>query len=320
MSAKITTLIPAFRHQYLDSVFRGLCNQNFNDFEIIIVDDSPEKIVSHYISGGAYANYTDRLNIKLFSGAGSERDSHNLLLQMWGGSSDLAHIHHDDDYILPDFYRMHVNAHFNMQASITVSSRWLAGIDGIPKYYSSLPLEIDQQNERYTLLSPSFVAGTTLVPVRNWLGEFSSMVLSKRVLDFAHPIPDFGEPYGGILDMSMFLRNALHGFDVGYIRDHLSVYRMQPPSAHYHDPNLLSGVFHRLWWVASAVQAWRDRLLDNASLLESINNFLKRYLSESPENLSYCKLSDAVNSSSNDLLSLARQIDEIIREVMSPNR
>ena len=306
----IKTLIPAFRTDYLEDVFRGLTNQSFKEFEILIADDSPGQKVTEAISSGNYREYTDKLNIKLYAGAKSELGNHNHLLGLWAGSTEFAHVHHDDDYIFPDFYRQHVTAHENMDVAITVSSRWLSDETGMPKYFAGFPAQLEESNDRLIALKPSFVAGTTLVPCRNWLGEFSSMLLSKRILQFAPSLTGWGDGYGGILDMSLYMRNAQYGFDLGYIRDHLGVYRAQFAKNRYKDPNNRSGQLHRFWWPANAARAWKDQLLSEVSFQQSVAKFLDRYLTEQPENPHYTRLNSRMRSTVWDSYAIAELIEE----------
>ena len=63
MNDKITTLIPAFRQDYLESVFRGLATQTYKNFSVIVADDSADGIVSGEIRSGKYNAYTSKLDI-----------------------------------------------------------------------------------------------------------------------------------------------------------------------------------------------------------------------------------------------------------------
>jgi hypothetical protein len=40
---EITTLIPAYRDDYLNDLFHGLAEQTYKNFRVVISDDSPEQ-------------------------------------------------------------------------------------------------------------------------------------------------------------------------------------------------------------------------------------------------------------------------------------
>ena len=129
---EITTLIPAYRADFLGDAFRGLAEQTYKNFNVIISDDSPGQKISEMIRGGAYSEYTKSLHITLLNGPKDEVKNHNNLIKYWAGSSHLAHVHHDDDYIFPNFYEKHVEAHRHHDVLLSVSGRWFAKADGIP--------------------------------------------------------------------------------------------------------------------------------------------------------------------------------------------
>ena len=321
MSALIKTLIPAVRADFLESVLIGLSNQSLKDFDILIADDSPNKIITQMFLDGPLAIYKKTLKIEVCKGAGSELGNHNLLFNLWGGSTEYAHIHHDDDIIFPDFYRQHVTAHENMKVLMTVSSRWLTKRDGIPHYFSGLPGQLEQSNDHYVILTPGFVAGSTLSSCRNWLGEFTNVVMSKKLLTVVSQLKDYGDgPYGGILDMNLYLRVAAAGCDIGYIRDHLGAYRLPPPEAHYRSPQTKGGQIHRAWWLASAVEAWQGALITDAVLNKAVNVFVDRYLTEQPDNPIYIRLSKMVRSENVDLHEVAKIIKEAYGEMLKSQK
>lgn len=309
MNDKITTLIPAFRQDYLESVFRGLATQTYKNFSVIVADDSADGIVSGEIRSGKYNAYTSKLDISIIKGAGSELANHNLLLKAWNGDSRLSHIHHDDDYIYPDFYRQHVVAHNNFDITLSASARWIANREGTPLAHSNVPEDITKSNQRYSLISPQFLAKSLLIPVRNWIGEFSNVVISKEILKVMPSLPSINDPYWGMLDMSMYLTNSMYGNNAAYMTDHLSVYRRQGSGVEYLNPQTLSGKIIRFAWIAYAVQAWKNETLNDSDFLSALTNSLRAYSAEMPADEMTNHLADNISSSNGNLQTIAEHLD-----------
>ena len=309
MNSKIITLIPAFRTDFLDSVFYGLSTQTYKNFRVIVADDSTNGIVSEYIRSGKYNEYTSKLDISIIEGAGSEPRNHNLLLKAWDGNTELAHFHHDDDYLYPDFYRQHVIVHDNLDITLSASSRWIADREGKPLAYSQTPLELSQSNERYSLLKPNYLAKSLLVSVRNWIGEFSNVVMSNDILKFIPSLPAIHQSYWGMQDMSLYLTNCKHGNNFGYIRDHLSVYRSPIPGIAYRNPNTLLGKLIRFAWVAYTVQAWEDNMLSDEDFVTALSNSLRAYaVSIPPDDMMNC-LADNISMANGNYRTIADHVN-----------
>lgn len=310
MNEKILTLIPAFRADYLEDVFQGLACQTYKNFKVIVADDSANGSVSSHIISGKYSIYTSGLDISIIKGGGSEFENHNLLLRTWGGSTALAHIHHDDDYILPDFYRQHIIAHGNLPITISASPRWLANRDGHPAAYSHSPIDSSHSNERYSVLKPDYLVKSLLVPVRNWIGEFSNVVFSSKFLEFMPSLPSIDDPFWGMNDMSMYLTNCGHGDNMGYIRDHLSVYRRPVANVEYRNPNTISGKILRFAWVAFSVEAWRNKMLNDEDFLAALSNSLKAYAVAVPADEMINNLADSISNANGNLQTIADLLSE----------
>jgi hypothetical protein len=310
MNSKILTLIPAFRTDFLNSVFYGLSTQTYKNFKVIVADDSTNGIVSEYIRSGKYKEFTSKLDISIIRGAGSEARNHNLLLKTWDGNTELAHLHHDDDYIYPDFYRQHVMAHGNLDITLSASSRWIADREGAPIAYSQSPLDRSHPNERYIVLKPDYLVKSLLVPGRNWIGEFSNVVISRKMLGFLPSLPSINDPYWGMLDMSMYLTNCGHGHSMAYIRDHLSVYRRPVANVEYRNPNTLSGKTLRFAWIAFSVQAWQNKMLNDEDFLAALSNSLKAYAVAVPADDMMNSLADSILNANGNLLTIADLLSE----------
>jgi glycosyltransferase involved in cell wall biosynthesis len=50
----ITTLIPAYKKEYLGETLLGLARQTFRDFRVVISDDSPDDEITHLVRSGHY--------------------------------------------------------------------------------------------------------------------------------------------------------------------------------------------------------------------------------------------------------------------------
>jgi len=312
--ATITTLIPAYREEYLENVFLGLKNQTYKDFEIIISDDSPDRSISKNIHNGKYSNYTNFLKLKVFEGPGGEIANHNFLIGVWSGSTPFAHINHDDDFIFPTFYEEHLKCHKLYSPGVSVSKRWFCNQSGIPVFSPKIPYEIEASDIKLLNLQPDYITQSILCETQNWLGEYSNCVFSQKILSAFSRIPEHGEPYFGLTDVPLFLLNSKAGNNLGFINQNLSAYRL-PENPSYHDPYSLIGSLTRLCWIVYAIYAWKDGFLNLTDMNRSLIKSFSKYLIEMPKNKLLHKMIDVYNSEELSVDSKASFIIQIFREL-----
>ncbi|MBI2731785.1 MAG: glycosyltransferase family 2 protein [Aquabacterium sp.] len=177
---QITTLIPAYKKEYLGDLFLALRRQSFKDFKVIVSDDSPGGVITDMIRNRHWGNLTSELNITVVRGPQNARRNHEQLLDLWGGQTPLVHFNLDDDIIYPEFYRTHVAAHMAAPCCATVSQRWLSHDDGVPAWTLSLPDFVLESNGHVLQPTTEELFNSTVGTCQNWLGELSNMVLSAE--------------------------------------------------------------------------------------------------------------------------------------------
>jgi len=64
----LTTLIPAYKKEYLAEVFLGLRRQSWRDFRVVLSDDSPGDEISGLIAGGHFGQLLDGLDLTVVRG------------------------------------------------------------------------------------------------------------------------------------------------------------------------------------------------------------------------------------------------------------
>lgn len=102
---QITTLIPAYKTKYLAELLTGLLTQTRPSERVIVSDDSPDGSFGALLRDGPLARFASRLPLEIHAGprAGAYENFKHLV-KLWGGQTELVHIHLDDDVIYPDFY------------------------------------------------------------------------------------------------------------------------------------------------------------------------------------------------------------------------
>lgn len=224
----ITTLIPAYKHQYLSDLLLSLANQTFKDFRVIISDDSPENQVIKTLNSPEFKGLVQKLDIRIIEGPKKGSMKNVLtLLDAWNHTTPMVHILFDDDYIFPSFYQLHTLAHMNENVGSSVSFRWVGDQNLLPTQTSKLPLFISQSSKRSDLVSSNQLFSTVIENCTNWLGEFSNAVFSANVIDLirASKLADYS--YYGLGDIGLFLQSSLNTNTI-VIKDHLGVFRKNP--------------------------------------------------------------------------------------------
>jgi hypothetical protein len=253
---QITTLIPAYKKEYLAPLFLALRRQSFRDFKVILSDDSPGNAITDMIRNGHFGKLTSELNLLVVQGPKNARRNHEQLLDLWGGQTPLVHFNLDDDIIFPDFYRHHVAAHAAAPCSATVSQRWLSHDDGVPAWSLPIPDLITDCDGHVLQLSTEELFASTVARGENWLGELSNMVISAEGAAHYPRPPESDLSYYGLLDIG-FLLNASQHLPVTFIRETLGVFRQNAQQTTNHTYSH-GGRVGFLAWVAYALAGWRD--------------------------------------------------------------
>jgi hypothetical protein len=272
----ITTLIPAFKPEHLGETLLGLRRQSFQDFRVIVSDDSPGAVITDMIRDRRFGAVTDGMHLTVVRGPGNARLNHQQLLDLWNGATPFVHLLMDDDVVFPSFYRSHLDAHAGADFGVSVSARWLSENDSRPAWSLPLPPVVASSPLRHVPLQAADVIGSVLPQCDNWLGELSNMLWS------ADAVPRYDAPpvgmlsYHGLLDIGPVL-DSLHRRPLVFINDRLSVFRQHAGQ----NTRGIGSNSHRgamLVWVAYALHAWRCQQIDAQDLSKAIGITVKRCL------------------------------------------
>jgi hypothetical protein len=279
----LTTLIPAFKPEYLGEVFLGLRRQSWRDFRVILSDDSPGGVITEMIRNGHYGPLAKELDLLVVRGPGNARRNHEQLLERWAGQSELVHFQLDDDVIFPDFYRAHVAAHASGQYAATVSQRWLSQDNSLPAWDLPLPAFVNDSPLRAVTVSADQLIASTLPGCENWLGEFSNVVFSAAGAAHYPRPPVDGLSYYGLMDIGALLA-AGSALPLLFLRDHLGVFRQH---AQQSTQTTQRGHGHRvvmLVWAAYALFAWQEDKISDQDLIRALEITVQRCLQLYGEN------------------------------------
>jgi hypothetical protein len=226
---KVTTLIPAYKPQYLFDLLQSLRNQSVKPARIIFSDDSPDQSFVAQLNVEPYKSAVADLNIQVFPGKRNGAYNNFIhLIDLWGGDTELFHILLDDDVIYPLFYERHLAAHAMGPISCSVSRRWRATEAGFPNA-SDLPVppEVENHPSKLLTITSSGLFSTTVGRSSNWLGEFSNVVFASDMAVTIRSPELVGISYVGLEDLGAFLKASLHK-PVAYINDFLGFFRISP--------------------------------------------------------------------------------------------
>lgn len=260
MGAQLTTLIPAYKPDYLAALFAGLRSQVFRDFRVIVSDDSPDATITSMLRAGRFDPFIEGLDMLVVRGPQSPLRNHQHLLDVWAHATPLVHLLMDDDVVYPRFYLEHVALHARHSPAASVSLRWLTSSDGAPMATLPLP-EFVEAGDRHSLaVGAEQLFASTVARCENWLGELSNMVLSASAADgFPRP-PTDGVSYFGLPDIGTLL-NAVQRAPIVVLRDHLGGFRQHRGQTTL-NTQLTNLKIAFLAWVAYALKAHQDGHLD----------------------------------------------------------
>lgn len=219
---KIATLIPAYKHQYIDSLFNSLSNQTIKPNKIIVSDDSPNGEYTKALEAKGISNIFD---IEIVQGnriGGYENFKH--LIHVWNDSSDLVHLMLDDDFIFPLFYERHLEAHNKMNFSCTISARWQSDEVGQITCGQNQPFQVRSSEHRINILNHELILSSTVAECKNWLGEFSNTVMKNSTCKLLLDPKLNGISYAGLWDLGYFISASLIS-PIAYINDYLGAFR-----------------------------------------------------------------------------------------------
>lgn len=224
-----TTLIPAFKPEYLVQQLTCLRRQKLKPERIIFSDDSPNNAFIKLLTQDPIKTKIADLKIEVIEGPkkGATKNTQQLIdvyLSRGVGSSQYFHILMDDDLIYPTFYEQHLKAHARYEPNCVVSRRWLTVDDSDPAKDVPLPETIADGNEIFREINGKELFMLTVGRGTNWLGEFSNASFS-RTMAIELKESSFDEiRYDGLEDLGAFLR-AADSNPLVLINMHLGIFR-----------------------------------------------------------------------------------------------
>ena len=272
----ITTLIPAFKPEFLGDVFAGLLRQDCRDFHVVLSDDSPGQRITAMIGAGEWGDAPRRLGLEVLPGPGHARLNQRALIDHWDGRTPFVHMHLDDDVIYPSFYRQHLGAQAGGRYSVSVSRRWMSQQDLAPAQGFGLPAFIEASPQLCVPIDDQTLFQSMLPSCDNWLGEFSNMLISAEgAAAWPRPRTD-GANYLGWPDVG-FLLEAVQRAPLLVLREYLGVFRRHPSQTTHH-PHNHGGRVSWLAWATYALLAWKDGWIAAEQAVHAISITVKRCL------------------------------------------
>lgn len=222
---QITTLVPAFKPQYLGELLTALRQQTVKPARIVISDDSPNQAFVAALNSEPMKSRWADLPIEVLPGPRTGAyDNFRYLLQCYGGRTELFHLLLDDDIPYPRFYERHLQVHATGGTRCVVSRRWTATESGQPLRDLPVPDAVADHPQRVLALPAPLLFTHTVGRGANWLGEFSNATFRA---DMAAELDDpslAGLCYTGLEDLAAFLK-ASTLLPVGYINEALGYFR-----------------------------------------------------------------------------------------------
>jgi hypothetical protein len=264
----ITTLIPAYKKEFLGETLLGLARQTFRDFRVILSDDSPDDEITHLIAAGHYGDLSKSLDLQVVRGPKNARLNHQSLIDRWAGSSPFVHLQLDDDVVFPEFYRSHMAAHQAGRFSASISRRWVTHGDTRPVMGINQPQVVAQSPLLHVPVDADTLFRTMVPTCNNWIGEFTHMVMSAEGAR-TYPRPPVDDlSYYGWLDVG-FVLTAVQTAPLVIVRDHLGIFR-QHAAQTTHQMKSGIGRVSSLAWVTTALLAWREGRITSADVVTAI--------------------------------------------------
>lgn len=251
----VTTLIPAFKPQFLPQLLKALKHQTYRPARVIVSDDSPEQTFVAALRGLESTPLGRELNISAVAGprkGGLANLRH--LLDVWAGQTELFHFLCDDDLIYPEFYRWHVAAQ-GAGFRCTVSRRWSTDELGQPIALLNEPNEVRGAGQALITVNAQNLFPSVVTTANNWLGEISNVVMHRDLADLYRDLSFQGIAYNGLDDIGTFLRASTLQ-PIGLITHFLGMFRQHGGQNTANQKRRIIKLGH-VAWIALAVAGER---------------------------------------------------------------
>lgn len=288
---KITTLIPAFKLQYLPEILRALSCQSVKPARVILSDDTANQEFAEALRQLRGAEFMKLFDLVVVAGP-REGAAANFrhLLRIWAGSTELVHVMADDDVIYPDFYYWHADAQ-GQGFPCTVSRRWDGNAMGQPMGGLREPELVRASREPLISLRMPELFPTTVGRCINWFGEFSNAVFHRDMIPVLSEMRLGDISYTGLEDIGAFLA-ASEAAPLGFITKHLGMFRH---SADHNTSNTMGRMakLSHLGWIALALAGERLGHLSQeqaTSAMATIGGVIVRKYAKEADMAPFCEL------------------------------
>jgi hypothetical protein len=264
-----TTLIPAFKPQYLNPLLRALQLQTLLPARVIVSDDSPDGAFMRLLAEPSAAPVVERLNLNVVRGPQKGGWANcQQLLRLYAGATPYFHLLMDDDIPYPNFYARHLQAQQLGSSGCAISRRWYADETGQPLASLAVPQAVDDMPHRLLQLPAGVLFEHIVGRNDNWLGELSNATFAAdRAADLMHPQIG-GVKLHGLEDIGAMLVCAQRA-PLAFIAEHLGFFRT---SAGQNSRQPLGRAFKLgvIGWIALALGALRAGLMSDAQARAAI--------------------------------------------------
>ncbi|MBW4421990.1 MAG: glycosyltransferase [Myxacorys californica WJT36-NPBG1] len=218
----VSIITPAYKRvDYLGQAIESALRQTFQDFELLVCDDSAEpKIEELCRSYGddriIYRANSNRLGI-----------ARNNLSGFQSAQSDLVTKLDDDDLWTPEFLEKLVPVMLsNPKVCLAFSDHWLIDADGNRTNEAT-----DEQTVRFgrDILPYGFVEQSKTLLVNKSIPLASSAVFRKSAIDWSI-YAAYADRFGGAYDFFLSSHLIASGMDVFYVPERLTEYRIHSGS------------------------------------------------------------------------------------------
>lgn len=282
---QVTTLVPAFKHQYFEQLLIALQSQVVKPARVIVSDDSPDGAFLRSVREGTLRELTGGLNLEVIEGPGKGHYANfRHLVHALPDRESAFHILCDDDLIYPEFYQLHLAAHRSAAALCSFSRRWIARESGQPVAVARCPPVVATSRQRMLLLDSEFLFRSTLPGMTNWLGEFSAAVFKPEAANCFLEPSMAGICHYGLYDLGIFLRSSVQSRAL-FINEHLGAFRRSDAqfSSQTASPVFRSSI---VAWLALSVAAHNEGRLNDSELLGGfgpVMAMLRRHFANDPD-------------------------------------
>jgi hypothetical protein len=212
---EVSVLVPAFRPDFLDLTIASVLAQTFQDFEIIVSDDSEGVQVESVVRRWEDARLTYVRNPRPRA-PGANRD---YLISCATGK--YLKFVFDDDFLLPRSLEVLRAVATALGAKLVFHGRYVVGPRGVPSE-PAVALRPGQVAE----IPPSAVFDCMIGAMVNFIGEPSNILVEAEALrSMDKPFAMRGERMRFLTDVALYMNFALSGHKLAGVGAALSAFR-----------------------------------------------------------------------------------------------